>query len=160
MWIKKTVKSEPHECNPPLRQPRRDVTTPEGVTRNIAIGRPKPPCELGDLWGCEVCGTVWEAAIVVLPSVRTKYRNTRTGPGWKRAGWWKQRKYGPRYGCGCRIGGPRTCDKRYAGVTSGVVPVHGVPAVAQTVNEVRGAEIAGGWIDEATHYDNNREDRA
>jgi len=121
-WIKHTPPApSTHQCTPPTHRPVRTYRGLNGEQK-IMAPYPRPDGAVGDLWGCDTCGVVWQ---IVLHQPRYRRGYGPSSLRWERASWWKQRKYGPRYTCGCRIGGPRTCDKRYDRVTRGVVPVHG-----------------------------------
>lgn len=66
----------------------------------------------GDIWACDSCGKVYLAGVV--------YRDGEHFIYWYRANWWQQRKYHPRYECGCKIGDHRKCKAR-AGVMHGIL---------------------------------------
>lgn len=156
-WIKrKADESQPHECETPFRHPRPPVgmsgqspksgvpirhveLTPEQKKRQsesmsnwkIPVGDP------GDIWACDTCGQVW----VMQPP--PPYRGGGYSPRskfWSRAGRWTQRKYAPRYACGCRIDKPQTkwCEGQpHPGQR--MVTVHGAPKPSvsrRTVEEI------------------------
>ncbi len=102
VWIKRNKPPEAHRCDLPLTAPR------VAVAEAVADGQP------GDLWGCDHCGQVWEVTV---------HRR------WVKASKRAQRKYHPRYTCGCRIGRPQRgiCRDRPAGRRHGNLPPTATP---------------------------------
>jgi hypothetical protein len=82
-------------------------------------------CDTGDMWACDTCGKVWEMSGELTNLNPNRPMDVR--PKWISVSWFKQRKYGPRYACGCRIGKPQTrsCKAQpYPGAR--MIIVHGV----------------------------------
>lgn len=156
-WIKrKAVEPKPHECETPFRHPRvprggsgqspkpgvpiRHVElTPEQKARQDvwSTGWKIPVGDVGDIWACDTCGQVW----IMKPA--PPYRGGGYSPRsdyWDRAGRRLQRKYAPRYACGCRIDKPQTkwC-KNQPHPGQRMVTVHGAPKARvsrRTVEEI------------------------
>jgi hypothetical protein len=83
----------------------------------------------GDIWACDTCGRVWEVR-------KADYSGHLN---WYRAGWWTQRKYAPRYSCGCRIDKPQTkwCKNQpHPGQHTFVCHGGDMPRARRTIEEI------------------------
>lgn len=82
-WVKRAA--DTHECPLPM-----NLEFPAGAE--------------GDAWACDECGAVHEVQVVLAATPRHRRKL-----GWVRASSRAHRKYGPRYTCGCRVGGWKLC---------------------------------------------------
>ena len=105
-WIKRRADAvKPlHNCPTPWRALRPPASM-SGQTRVVQdreyqkakatrTGAGVPVGDPGDIWACDDCGQVW----VFIEPIRPRGGGYEVGGGrkWVRAGWWLQRKYGPR----------------------------------------------------------------
>lgn len=95
-WIKRKARARAAAsgcaCSPPTTVAGRNIVTIRTGGRFLAFP-PRPDGDLGDLWRCDACGTVWKITIAGYSNhggyaARAKH--------WTRAGWLTQLRHGRR----------------------------------------------------------------